>query len=337
MNFTIKKEQLPSFLDVLAKKSAVFVPVEEDSGATIFAPWEGQQLFLEGRTLFSPKFLFRPSQEKIFFFRKQTGSYEISPLDDKKQKIVFGIRPCDTHALNVLDQLFEKYCDCGSDQFYTSRRKNTVLIALQCKGPCENGFCTSMGTSQPVGHDLLFIERGNDFFVTAATERGKRLLGKKFFKPAKDTAPSRKLECQNSLETKNLAQNLYSNFNHPVWKQEGDRCLSCTSCTQVCPTCYCYFIEDNFLFGSDKESERSRQLDSCQLQRFSKVAGNHVFRKSRAARLRQFVLHKLSYYQQHHGLQLCIGCGRCIAACPVDIDLTKIANEIQKDTLGVKK
>jgi ferredoxin len=335
MNYSIKKSDLPAFMQSLAKKSEVWAPSEGSSGATLFAPLGDSGLYLAGRTDFSPKFLFRPPKEKMFVFRKNGSSYEIHHKFDPTKRVVFGIRPCDTHALHVLDELFIRYY--GDDQFYTKRRRNTVLIALQCKEACENGFCTSMGTSKPIDHDILFTERGSDFFVTAASEKGKKLLNRKFFKPVKDAAPTVKIGCKKQLETKNLGPNLYANFNHAIWKQEGERCLSCTSCTQVCPTCYCYYTDDSFVFGSDKDSERYRFIDSCQLQRFTKVAGGHVFRKSRGARLRQFVLHKLHYYQDQHGLQLCVGCGRCITACPAKIDITKIANEIQREALGGKK
>jgi len=333
MNYTIAKGLLPEFLLSLKKEFKVLAPALNPTGAVSFQLFEGQQLVLGKKPDFSPKLFFRPAKEKIFSFEKKGSAVETKEAFDETKKLIFGIRPCDTHALHALDELFIRYF--GDDQFYTRHRKNAVLVALQCNESCENGFCTSLGTSQPIGHDLLFIERGNDFFVKPITEKGKKLLGSGLFKPCKDAEPSSKIECKKQLETKNLGENLYANFNHPIWKQEAERCLSCSSCTQICPTCYCYFTDDEFVFGSDSESGRSRFLDSCQLQRFTRVAGNHVFRQSRAARLRQFVLHHLHYYQHSHGLQLCIGCGRCIDVCPVKIDLVKIANTIQKD--AVKK
>ena len=331
MNYLIKKEDLSKFLDSLKSEFEVIAPIINSSGARVFEEFNGQELFLEEQTYFSPKKFFRPPKEKIFSFRKESLSYNISSEFDETKRIVFGIRPCDTHALNVLDELFMRYY--GDDQFYSIRRRNALLIAIQCTKECRNGFCQSMGTSQAIGHDIVFIPRGEDFFVVPETERGKKLLNPKFFRHTSDAEPAQEIECKKELDTKNLSDNLYSNFKHPVWKQESERCLSCSSCTQVCPTCYCYITDDEFIFGSDKESARFRVLDSCQLKRFTKVAGNHVFRESREARLRQFVLHKLSYYKENHGMHLCIGCGRCISVCPAKIDLTFIANKIQ----GAKK
>jgi ferredoxin len=328
MSHAIKKEGLPEFLASLQKKFLVMVPAKNPLGATCFQAYEGQGLFLGTRTDFSPKKFFLPPKEKMFSFKKKSLSYGVSQETPSEKRIIFGIRPCDTHALAALDALFLK--DSGQDPFYAARRKNTILIALQCNEACENGFCTSMGTSRPTGHDLLFIGRGQDFFVVAETAKGRALLGEKFFKPTRDAAPTSEIKCATRLETGNLAENLRKNFSHPVWAREAERCLSCTSCTQSCPTCYCYTTSDDFEFGSGTESSRSRQPDSCQLKRFTEVAGGHVFRESRAARLRQFVLHKLSYYRKNHGTQLCVGCGRCISACPAKISIASIANEIQK-------
>lgn len=335
MNYTIKKGDVPAFLSSLKKRFEVIVPAKNEVGTSSFQIYDGQQLCLDTRTDFSPKKYFRPAKEKIFSFKKKGGSLVVEASFDKTKRLLFGIRPCDTHALHALDILFIKYF--GEDQFYSSRRKNTVLIALQCTEACENGFCTSMGTSQAIGHDLLFLERGSDFFVKPETEQGKQLLNPKFFNHTSDAPPSPKINCKKELETVDLAQNLYRHFNHAVWKEEAERCLSCSSCTQVCPTCYCYITNDEFAFGSERESARFRLLGSCQLLSFTKVAGGHVFRQSRSARLRQFVLHHLSYFEENHGVQLCVGCGRCISVCPTKIDLTEIANKIQMGALGGKR
>ncbi len=336
MNYIIKKEDLPKFLEFLQKKfDQVIVPAKNKTDATCFQQYSGQELFLETRTDFSAKEFFRPAKEKMFSFKKKNSSFNVEPCFDTAKRVIFGIRPCETHALHALDVLFIKFF--GEDRFYSIRRKNTVVIALQCSKACENGFCTSLGTSQATGHDLLFFERGSDFFVKVETEKGKELIDSKFFRHTSDALPSADISCKNSLDTEDIEENLYANFNHPVWKEESERCLSCTSCTQSCPTCYCYTTKDEFVFGSDTESERFRFLDSCQLKRFTEVAGNHVFRPSREGRLRQFVLHKLSYYREQYGVHLCIGCGRCITVCPVKISLVEIANKIQKHGLGAKK
>lgn len=334
MNYVLEKSSLPKFLASLSKTFEVIVPAKNDTGIAAFQPYSGQEIFLGNERLSSPKKFFRPAKEKIFSFSGR-GKAEVKPVFDNKKRLIFGVRPCDTHALHVLDELFIRYY--GEDQFYSNRRKNTLLIALQCNEACENGFCQSMGTSQAIGADLVFLERGQGFFVRPETKEGKELLDKSLFRQTGDAEPSPKISCRVSLETGNLPENIYKGFESKVWEEEAERCLSCTSCTQVCPTCYCYLTDDEFEFGSGGESSRFRFLDSCQLKRFTKVAGNHVFRESRKARLRQFVLHKLSYYFENHGTQLCVGCGRCISVCPTKISLVEIANRIQKQAREAKR
>jgi phosphoglycerate kinase len=327
-SFVLQKRDLPSFLNELKKTGKVIVPTVNETGATCFQEFSNQELFLKERTFFSAKrFLIKPD-EKLFFFKNKNKDYEISPILEKEKTILFGIRPCDTHAIVALDRIFlDYYC---VDPFYSARRKNTFIIALQCNQACENGFCTSLKTDKPLNFDLLFFEREKDFLISVGSDKGKQFVSKKFFKQSKKQIPIVDLKCNKSIPSKNLKQTLDTNFEHAVWEQEGNRCLSCTNCTEICPTCYCFSIKEDFCFGNN-DSERFRHWDSCQLQSFTTVAGGHAFRAGRKSRLRQFVMHKLSYFIENQRMQLCVGCGRCISACPVDIDITKIVNRIFGD------
>ena len=54
---------------------------------------------------------------------------------------------------------------------------------------------------------------------------------------------------------------LIANLDHPRWDDVADRCLSCTNCTLVCPTCFCSAVEDvNSLDGN--HAERVQRWDS---------------------------------------------------------------------------
>tara|TARA_Y100000310_G_scaffold341358_1_gene440250 strand:- start:57 stop:1058 length:1002 start_codon:yes stop_codon:yes gene_type:complete len=327
-NYLLKKSTVPELLGSLGKQTEVFVPCVNENNATDFLPYTGQELFLDSQTYYSPKKILSPPLEKEFAFRKKSSSFKISHFLDRGSKIIFGVRPCDTHAIDRFDKLYLEYFT--EDPFYKSLRENTLVIALQCRSSCENGFCQSMGTDKPVGHDILLIEKEKSFFVEVVSEKGKKFVEehRDFFNRTKFVKPEVKFECNKKLNTKGLKEILDNNFFHEKWKQEGEKCLSCTSCTQVCPSCYCFLTFDKFILNTEN-SERFREWDSCQLQRFTKVSGNHVFRQSRESRLRQFVMHKLSYFQENHDAPLCIGCGRCISVCPVNIDLTEIAKTIR--------
>lgn len=326
-NFLLKKEMLHQFLAALSKDMTVFTPCLNENKESTFLPYEEQELYLDTQTQYPAKKILFPSLEKEFFFRKKSSSFEISAQTNKERILIFGIRPCDTHAIKAFDRL---YLDASpSDSLYKSFRENTMLVALQCGKQCDNGFCQSLGTDKPVGHDILLVEKEKSFFVEAASEKGRQLLGKyrEFFNQTNFIKPAAQFKCNKTLETENLKETLDTNFLHEKWKKEGDKCLSCTACTQVCPSCYCFLCLDQFILNTEN-SERFRNWDSCQLQRFTRIAGDKIFRQSRESRLRQFVMHKLSYFQEKHGMMLCVGCGRCITVCPVNIDLTEIASTI---------
>ena len=329
--FLLKKEKLDAFLTALSKEAKVFVPALNENNASCFLPFKNQELFLTERTFFSPKKILSPPLEKEFIFRKKSSSFKIEHLLDSNKRVFFGVRSCDTHAIKALDKLYLEYFT--EDKWYKAIREDLTIIALQCSKSCDNGFCKSMETDKPVGHDLLFAEKEKSFFVEVASERGQQIVQKyrDFFNQTNFTKPKPKLKFGKKLETFGLKEILDKNFFHKKWKQEGEKCLSCSSCTQVCPSCYCFLSFDKFILDSG-DSERFRAWDSCQLKRFTKVSHNHIFRESREPRLRQFVMHKLSYFQENHKLPLCVGCGRCITVCPVGIDLTEIASTIKEDS-----
>ena len=102
------------------------------------------------------------------------------------------------------------------------------------------------------------------------------------------------------------------------WAELGGRCLSCTACSAVCPTCYCFDIADT-LDEDGKTGRRERILDACTSPQFAQVAGGHNFRETGRDRVRHRMYHKLNGFNSKHGRYLCVGCGRCVRACKADI------------------
>jgi ferredoxin len=130
------------------------------------------------------------------------------------------------------------------------------------------------------------------------------------------------------------------NYSAATWDVLGERCLACGSCTNVCPTCFCFDVHDDVDINMT-DGDRIRTWDSCQLHEFALVAGGHNFRGSKASRVRHRFMRKGKYIQQVHGLSGCTGCGRCERACLVNITIPSTLNalydEMQLDVVSAEK
>ncbi len=250
-----------------------------------------------------------------------------------------GVRPCEVQAIAIHDKVFldGNYADPN----YAALRSGALIIAVNCVEPGGNCFCASMGTGPKAesGFDLSLTELvGNGahrFVITAATGRGEAIL---------DAVPHHAASAEErhhadallegaaehmgrTLKVDRLKQTLYENFDNPEWESVNKRCLACANCTMVCPTCFCSTVEDVTDLGGGR-AERWRRWDSCFTMEFAKVAGGNT-RPSTMARYRQWLMHKLGYWNDQFGVSGCVGCGRCITWCPVGIDITEEAAVLQ--------
>jgi ferredoxin len=185
------------------------------------------------------------------------------------------------------------------------------------------------------GFDLAMTELPAGFVIMAGTDRGQSLLDRLPTQPA-DAAQLRMAEqvidqaaqqVTKTLDTHGIHDLLLSNLEHPRWDDVAQRCLSCTNCTMVCPTCFCNSVRDvSDLAG--EHIERQRQWDSCFNLDFSYMNGG-VVRSQIRHRYRQWLTHKLATWIDQYGTSGCVGCGRCITWCPVGIDLTEEVGAIR--------
>jgi sulfhydrogenase subunit beta (sulfur reductase) len=340
--FILSRIDLFSWLDTLRTRFDVFGPIRGKRGQVVFEQVRRADDIAPdySSTMTSPRSLIYPPRQTLFVIDRKTGQYETPVPRQNRKRIIFGIHPCDMHAITVLDRtLLSDF----QDYYYRRLRGDTITVVLNCNQACDKGFCASMGTGPFLqikeDFDIVLTAKGQNYLVEFGSQKGRKLVAKtKNLKTARrqDFRDKFQIEKQaiasftKCIDTLGLPELLMSNLDHPVYERTADaRCLGCTNCTMVCPTCYCYNVEDHTSFDL-MTTERKRHWDSCQELNFAKLhEGN--FRSSRQARLRQFVTHKLATWVEQYGCFGCVGCGRCITWCPTGIDLTEIAKEIQRD------
>ncbi len=256
---------------------------------------------------------------------------EEEPLDETPLAFL-GVRSCELHAIQIQDHVF--IGGRAIDRDYAARREGAFLVAVNCFEPSGTCFCVSMGTGPKVeaGYDLALTELldgEHRLLVEAGTERGAEILAeldRRPATPADGQAAAASVEQATRkmgrvMETGDIRNLLMSNLEHPRWDEVASRCLTCGNCTLVCPTCFCSAVEEETdLAGA--EAERWRVWDNCFSVDYSYIHGGSV-RPSGRSRYRQWMTHKLATWFDQFGSSGCVGCGRCIAWCPVGIDITE--------------
>ncbi len=327
---------IPTFLERLHQDASVCGPRGEDSEYKFGPIDDPEDLDLGYDTTILPiKKYFFPPRETIFTFENGQTS-EISDIIPQEKKILLGVHPCDLAALDFLDRVFLGF---RSDPRYLRRRDNFLIFALTCKEVGKECFCLSMGTGPEAsdGYDVLMTDIGGKYLLEAGTPQGEDILRslqlpqarEEDFEAKMSLIESLKESFTRSIDMEGMPELCMQSQDHPVWEREGEICLACGQCGNVCPTCFCFDIRER-VEPSLNKGERYREWDVCLLKEFSQVAMGGNFRPERSARLRQFICHNLSYGSYQYSMTKCVGCGRCIKVCPVDIDITEIAHELRE-------
>ncbi len=327
----IGRKNIGELLGGWSRQFTVFVPSKEEDVAKM-AKWDGKDTSFLGwyrNTIVPSKANFLPTMEKMFSFQKKSDGYHIEVSQDGQKQLIFGIRPCDARAIALIDKVFT---DLYEDPYYVPRRKNTVLIGLNCTNPYDSCFCTSLGVNpaESADVDLMFIDIGNGFLIEELSDKGKELMSiasgvgeatkadeakGKAVKAAASDMVTRK------VDTKDIAKKLEASFDDKgYWEKVAAKCVGCGVCTLLCPTCFCFDICDEMI---KKQGARFRTWDSCGFGVYTKMPMENP-REEKWRRVRQKVCHKYEFYPMNFDVIACTGCGRCMRLCPVNWDITQM-------------
>ena len=318
-----KLEKLDALTSALQRERTVYAPVLK-GGEHVFSPLDGMEPFLGcAVTIMPPKRVMQPEIQTLFGYETKNGfSIGVPSLDEKQA--LFGVRPCDLHAIMGFDKVFGPPFN---DPYWQERRRNTLIVAANCTTVAGECFCTSWGTGPGLdfGFDLLLTDLEDGYLLEVGSPAGEAVAKKLDLSPAADGDFEKKsrllaraaTEVKKSLGVRPIDLHGFLNerFDHPAWRPQADVCFSCGNCTIVCPTCYCFNVFEDYSPASDS-GERKTEWDSCQLLEFSLVTRGLNFRPARIDRFKHRAFHKLSWMTEQYGTYGCVGCGRCVRWCP---------------------
>ncbi|MCL1905930.1 MAG: 4Fe-4S dicluster domain-containing protein, partial [Clostridiales bacterium] len=305
----LKKENLHKALAALAQSGKVLIPGTVD-GVKKFVPYTpGAEFDLDMvNTTLPPKDVLFPQTQKMYRFT--TGpEASLEEIVSAEEQILFGIRPCDVRSIDCLDKIF--LTGTYTDTFYAAKRDKLTIIAIACAKAAPYCFCSSMGVEPGVAPaaDILLAPTTYGWNIHCQSDKGKAVI--QAFSGLTEESSGQALpvaEPDIKVDMARAAEKISAMFEHPMWDEIYRPCLGCGTCTFACPTCYCFEMGPELRGAAGTEM---RYWDSCMFSEYTRMAGGHNPRPSVKERLRNRYLHKLSFFAERYGENLCVGCGRC--------------------------
>ncbi|NNL77005.1 MAG: 4Fe-4S dicluster domain-containing protein [Desulfobacterales bacterium] len=336
----VNKNNLSDGLKRLEDEYRLFAPVKEEGFHNFKELAKGESPDLSClNTRLSPKSIIYPQSEAMFEYSlddSREDHHIMQEVDtDYSPRAVIGIRPCDAKAFLLVGLNFDtlEY----KDPYWIRASEATTLVGLACDSPCSSCFCTTAGCGpyHEEGLDILLVEDADGYLANVLTAKGEKLIKAAGWDTAADaTEAGKKIETGKQEAEAKITAFVNTNelketdtielYNAPFWEDVSFSCINCGTCTFVCPTCWCFDIQDE---NRGKSGQRIRNWDSCMYPLFTLHGTGHNPRGTQLHRVRQRFMHKLKYYVDKYdaGIQ-CVGCGRCVRFCPVNIDIRRVCD-----------
>ena len=339
--YRLPRERLDALIERLGRDYRVVGPVKHGATWAWTDVRPGMPLALDYPTsMLPPRQFFAPPRETLFRYRRDAdGRFAFEEPAAERPVALVGVHGCDLTALRVLRAFHESSC---RDRLVPGRLDRSFVIGLACWSPClPESFCRDMGSLENESPASLYLwDIGTVLLVRVQSPRGREVLrdatALEAATPEELVALRQRLRARPEafparlqFPPERLATSLKAAESDILWEATADRCLSCGRCNLVCPTCTCFDVADRAtLDGAD--GTRTRSWTGCQVPGFSRVAGGHDFRPTRAQQLRYRIFRKGKYMPERYGIVGCTGCGRCATHCPTRISIREIFVQVGK-------
>ncbi|MBU0991562.1 MAG: 4Fe-4S dicluster domain-containing protein [Proteobacteria bacterium] len=336
----INKKNWAEGLDSLAGSYSLSGPVKEN-GYHNFKKLNKGELpdfdFLNTK-LSSKSFVFPQSEVMLEYSLDETADDHHIMKEVKKdysKRAVVGMRPCDAKALMLVKMNFDT-ADY-QDPYWLNAFNATTFVGLACDNPESTCFCTSAGCGpyHEDGLDVLLSDAGDHYIAKALTQKGEELLSAAKWQESADASvmDKKKAEAEaqiaSTVKTDQLKKKATLDLHSAsFWDDIAFACINCGTCTYACPTCWCFDIQDE---TKGNKGIRMKNWDTCMSPLFTLHTTGHNPRGDKTQRVRQRFMHKLKYFVDKYDKGImCVGCGRCIRQCPVNIDIRSICDKMNR-------
>ncbi|MFA5039391.1 MAG: 4Fe-4S dicluster domain-containing protein [Candidatus Omnitrophota bacterium] len=340
----IAKKDMPRWFDSLKKHGKIFGPKKKET-QFVFSPVEEfeEMSLVYIPTILPPKKYYFPQKEPLLKFRVEPFGTE-KAIKEFDEVILFAVHTCDIAGIQCLDAVFS---DTPADPNFLNRKEKITVIGFECMFYCDKyASCAAVGNHVPRGgYDVMLTDiGGDDFAMHINSKKGEDLVRDKSYIREMGEQDKQRLKKAQDGKLKKFANEFKGDireveeafdkeFFSAVWKDVGRRCVGCTNCTAVCPTCYCFDITDDLTLNMN-DGVRSRVWSYCQMDDFAKVATGEDFRPGRDARQRHRYFRKFRYPVVKYNKYFCTGCGRCTRTCMAGISLIETVNSLLDERRG---